>query len=349
MTRISNKIFALDSFKKEYRQILLESVKSGLPDLTSPETTDTIHNIDWDNALSCASILHQSSNVSHLDASLRIAQSCLLNKKTSETQRAASAIILEGLTNKPAIELALTRQMLDIDYKSRIPFSLKLDILKRDFVNSIVDRNQKLIYLNKFQIDVYNSYKTHDYLSVSAPTSAGKSFILERIILEQISTSTLINIVYVVPTRALINQVETQLRSMFEVHEISNVFITTVPQQLEEADHHTRKVFVFTQERLNWFRIEFPNFPLHLIIVDEAHKIEDGSRGILLQHELEKIMQDFSDVKIFYSSPYTANPEVLLLTAPQNKTQLPIKTEFISVNQNLIYVNQKFGKPKEWN
>lgn len=91
------------------------------------------------------------------------------------------------------------------------------------------------------------------------------------------------NIVYVVPTRALISQVETDLRALLKQYNLeSQTNVTTVPPQ-DDVDIEKSNIFVFTQERLHWFLYGNSNVQVDILIVDEAHKIEDGNRGILLQ------------------------------------------------------------------
>lgn len=347
---LAEKIYSLDSFQKQYKLVLEDAVCQNFSELKRERDRDEyIKNIDINNILSCASILHQSGKFEHLDASLRIAQYILNSPQATDTQKIATTVILEGLTNKPAIKLAIKRQLIPNDYIDSVPFPLRLEIFGRDISTSILDRNETPIFLNRFQKDVYEKALTTDLISISAPTSAGKSFILSRIILDNlIDNSSKKTIVYIVPTRALISQVEADFREMIDRYELTDIYLSTVPQQPDDEFTNSTKVFVFTQERLHWFRTEYPLYKIDLLIVDEAQKIEDGNRGVLLQQKIEDLIIDFPSIKIFFSSPYTSNPEFLLSEMPQEKSKAPIKTEFIAVNQNLIYVTQKNRKPLEW-
>ncbi len=347
---LAEKIYSLESFQKQFKLVLEDAVCQNFTNLKREHDRETyIGEIDINNLLSCASILHQSEKYEHLDASLRVAQYVLNSPQANETQKIATTVILEGLTNKPAIKLAVNRQLIPSDYKESIPLPLQFEILGRDFGNCILDPTESPIFLNRFQKEVYEKSLTTDLISISAPTSAGKSFILSRIILNNISNKgERKSIVYIVPTRALISQVEADFREMIEKYKLQNVYVSTVPQQPDEDFKNAIKVFVFTQERLHWFRTEYPLFKIDLLIVDEAQKIEEGNRGILLQQKIEDLITDFPEIKIFFSSPYTSNPEFLLSELPDEKTKAPIKTEFIAVNQNLIYVSQKRRKPLEW-
>ncbi|MEZ4972716.1 MAG: DEAD/DEAH box helicase [Cyclobacteriaceae bacterium] len=350
MSGLSQRIYNLESTQRQLKSILIDSVSSNFINLAWEHDKERIlENVDWNNLLSCASILAQSQELDPLDSALRIAQHCLNNPKTNESQKTAAAVILETLTNKPAIELAIKRKLIQSEYRDSIPLPLKIEILNRDIFNTLIGKDDSLIFLNRFQKEVYESYLKTDLLSISAPTSAGKSFILERIILEEITRlDSLKHIVFIVPTRALISQVEQEIRLMLYGNGLEDIYLTTVPQQPDESFSTSSKIFVFTQERLHWFRTEMPSFKIDLLIIDEAHKIADGNRGILLQQKIEELISDFPDVKIYFSSPFTSNPEFLLEDLSKAKTKAPIKTEFISVNQNLIYVSQKRRKPLDW-
>ena len=94
----------------------------------------------------------------------------------------------------------------------------KIENTKTIFDSSIFVNNQ-LYELNRFQSEVYDKYKNNDAISISAPTSAGKSYILCTILTETLLSSKT-NIIYIVPTRALIGQVEADLNKHFQKNNI---------------------------------------------------------------------------------------------------------------------------------
>lgn len=342
---LAEKIYNLESFQKQYHALQVLSVCETIPKLVwHNDKNELLSQINWNNLLGIASILSYSDNNIHLDAALRISQTCLQQVSTNEKQKSAAAIILESLTNKPSIQLAIQRNLLDNEYKDNLPIPFKIQSMRLDFENCIII-NDKPIYLNKFQRKVYQAYYENEILSISAPTSAGKSFILCTLLLEDI-LSNKSNIVYLVPTRALISQVESDLRELFKTNNVSGVNITTVPQS--DIDDEHSNVFVFTQERLHWFLIENSEVQIDLLFVDEAQKIDDSNRGILLQQKIEEVSLNNPNIRIYYSSPYTSNPEILLNTSgPSNKKNI-VNTQFVSVNQNLIYANQFPRKRNKW-
>lgn len=342
---LAEKLYNLKSFQRQYEAVLVLSVCSNIPDLQwDRKREDLLTAINWNNILGIASALAYSETNEYLDAALRIAQTAIGEETTTQQQKEGAAVILQSLTNKPAIKLSINRNKLAADYVEHLPLPLKLQNIRSEFENSITIGDH-IISLNKFQTSVHNSYLKNDALSISAPTSAGKSFILCSIIIEELLAGKR-NIVYLVPTRALIAQVESDLSEKLTEYNLSKVNLTTVPQH--DAIEFDSNIFVFTQERLHWFLVEHRDMQLDLVFVDEAHKIEDQYRGILLQQKLEEVISQNPDVKVYFSSPFTSNPELLLETIPAEKKSEPINTHFVAVNQNLIYCSQVPRKTDLW-
>ena len=344
---IADKVYNLESFKRQYDAILVLSVCETIPQLVwEQEKQSLLAKVDWANMLGIASILCYSTNSHHLDAALRIAQTCLSQETCTENQKNASGFILDTLTNKPSIKIAIQKNYLNKNYRDNYPLTLKLQQYQSDFEHTIFIKDH-FLSLNRFQKEVYEVSRNSETTSISAPTSAGKSYILCAILLEELLNGYK-NIVYIVPTRTLISQVETDLRHIVKKYGLdSTVNITAVPPQ-GDLDQTKSNVFVFTQERIHWFLISNSSIPIHLLIIDEAHKIEDGNRGILLQQKIEEIVQQNSTVKIYFSSPFTSNPEILLENVANNSRKDKVNTQFISVNQNLVYATQCPRRPKEW-
>ena len=75
---------------------------------------------------------------------------------------------------------------------------------------------------------------------------------------------------------------------------------------MQSDEIENTNLYVFTQERLHWFLIQSPNTNIDFLIVDEAHKIDNGNRGILLQRKIEDVIEKNPNVRIFFSSPFTS-------------------------------------------
>ena len=135
--------------------------------------------------------------------------------------------------------------------------------------------------LNRFQRDVWDAAHTAQVLSITAPTSTGKSFLLCQWLAEYLRENPKAFIVYLVPTRALIQQVENDLRQQFAgaTAPLSSVNVSSLPMAASVKDD-TANVMVLTQERLHILLLGLPAERLPtLMIVDEAHKLGDGAAG----------------------------------------------------------------------
>ena len=344
---LAEKVYNLSSFNRQYEALLILSVCETIPNLVwDRDKSDLLSQIDWNNMLSIASLFSYCNESKYLDAALRIAQTCLVQEETNENQKNAAAFILDNLTNKPALKIALDKQFIKKDFRDNYPFALRLQQSKSDIEHSIIV-NDEVFLLNRFQKEVYYAYKHNETISISAPTSAGKSYILCTLLLEELTEGNK-NIVYVVPTRALISQVEADLKALLRQYNLENqTNITTVPPQEDILDKKSN-VFIFTQERLHWFLYGNSNCKIDILIIDEAQKIEDGNRGILLQQKIEDVVKANPEIKVFFSSPFTSNPEILLDNVINNSRKSKVNTQYIAVNQNLLYVSQVPRKIREW-
>ncbi len=342
---LPDKLYKLNSFQNQMAPLVKISVGLTINELNwKDEKNELLKLIDWNNILGISSSLSTSEKAIYQEVALRIAQTCLIEETCSEQQKISAAFILEKLTNNQSIKLAIKRNLINDKFHDNYSFGINIESLKAEFENTIFFKD-KILFLNKFQSKVFEMYENNDVLSISAPTSAGKSFILCRMILDSISKYKN-NIIYIVPTRALISQVETDLRDLMIENDVTNINISTVPQHDFNSDKSN--IFVFTQERLHWFLIEHDK-NIDVLIIDEAHKIEDGNRGILLQSKIEQVIKSNPKIKVYFSSPYTSNPELLSNNVSLNCRKDTIETDFVAVNQNLIYVNQVPRKTDEWN
>jgi hypothetical protein len=295
---------------------------------------------DWDYLLLTGSLLAQSKHSHHHLAALRIAQECMQCEK-NETRKAAATIILHSLTNTPSIDLARKRRLISSETESRIVGPLKCDWLRRSQEYTHFDTQCIPQRINRFQKSFLNAVDRHKWLSVSAPTSAGKSFIVLQWIASVIDSENVNNIVYIVPTRALIQQVELDFKEYFLSRGRKDVLVTSMPMKSTKSDGP--RIFIFTQERLHlmMFSMNNDDFSCDVMIVDEAHKVGDRSRGILLQLVIEEIVNLYRQSRVVFISPMTSNPEILLQDAPAGATKAMIRSEQAMVNQNLFWAISK--------
>lgn len=125
-----------------------------------------------------------------------------------------------------------------------------------------ISNNKKSIVLHRGQLRVLNVLLKGENVLLSAPTSFGKSYIIDSLI----SIKKPKNILIIVPTIALLD--ETRRRIYKKFHNDYNI-ITTSDEEIK-----SNNIFLFTQERaLRYYKI-LSNINLDLFIVDEFYKIE---------------------------------------------------------------------------
>lgn len=293
--------------------------------------------------LKCADVLSLSDAQLDLDKALRICQTTLSSEIFSQLEKEKSAYILKKLGNYPLLDLA--------DRKGKYKMNSRDEISTGEIlINSRIDKqftnhlsNGSEFKVNSFQRDFWDKAEDNEIVSVSAPTAAGKSFIFCKYILESLLKEKKINILYLVPTRALVTQVSQDIDDTLKEN-IDNYKIITLPNSdfFEDAD---KKIFVFTQERLH-FLLSKHYEKFDYIYVDEAHKLSDSYRGILLQHAI--LRASCNDSKVIYASPFSSNPEKLLELHGSYKIKGSVYTPVATVNQNLFWVSQKAKRPKKW-
>jgi superfamily II DNA/RNA helicase len=304
---------------------------------------------DWRYLLLSASVLAQSEQGRCQEAALRIAQTCLSDVNASDVQKDSAALVLDALANHPAIRLAEQRKHLEPEFATRLPGAARLEYSRRGYEHSVAVHGNTLLRVNRFQRNLWDQIRNQAWMSVSAPTSAGKSFILARWIAGLMRESEVATAVYLVPTRALISQVEGDLRKLFRDEGLDDVAVSSLPiLKVEDASGVRRRVFVFTQERLHILLSAHPNLPARALIVDEAHKVGDRQRGVLLQDVIERIYEANPELRVVFASPMTSNPGILLADGDANLSKVSFASEDVTVTQNLFWVLQRHGKPKVW-
>jgi hypothetical protein len=157
--------------------------------------------------------------------------------------------------------------------------------------------------------------------------------------------------VYLAPTRALVSEIETNLVSLVATDSSINVSSLPLREKYDTARAGgSRLVLVFTQERLHLLANMLGDAnKIDLLIVDEAHKIGDKQRGVILQDAIERSSRANPDLKLVFISPATQNPEELLADAPEGVHTSAIDSDAPTVLHNVIVAEQVPRRPKLWN
>jgi replicative superfamily II helicase len=103
--------------------------------------------------------------------------------------------------------------------------------------------------LTDFQHSLWQDVNSQSSVAFSAPTSGGKSFVLELYLASLFNTRNR-SVIYLVPTRALITQVSSELGALFRNHGQTAPDIITVPLR-SNSETSNRVIYVMTQERVH--------------------------------------------------------------------------------------------------
>ena len=332
-------LLADGSFQDTLMTIARQSVLSDLVALV-PIVEDA--EPDWSFALLCASALAGAPLRAAQEAALRVASSCL-GSQNDPLLREAATIVLERLGNRPSLELAEDRGLIEPDTWTDAPLPLQLDVIRRRMELTIPTSIGGAVSANQFQRDFWTAATTANWLSVSAPTSAGKSYIVKRWLKDRVGYGDSFRAVYVVPTRALIEEVSLDLAAELD----PSVRVHTMPWA-SSIGSSAHEIFVLTQERFHLLQQRFRDFRPDLIFIDEAQKFDDGARGVLLQQVLDECARRAPSAQVIFASPFTSNPEILLEGAPAGAIAVAMGSETVTVAQNLLFATQVARKPLEW-
>jgi hypothetical protein len=273
----------------------------GLAHETRPDPEEVVRIVKASAALAC------STSPDHREMAYRTATSAFdLYGSSDLPLDQATRVVLARLGNFPAME---TRRPIR-EALAALPPSL----IAEEYVVSdrrTVTRRGKKIVLTHYQFGLWRRLDAGKRVAVAAPTSAGKSFVLQNFIAKRLDDDAPHAIVYIVPTRALIAQVSGDIRNLIEVgDEIAQaVEVVTVPIETGQPLPR-RAVYVLTQERLRMMLGAHPAFQADVIIVDEAHSVGDGARGVLLQWTVEDLLQREPSAQLLFASPGIRNLDV---------------------------------------
>ncbi len=158
-------------------------------------------------------------------------------------------------------------------------------------------RDTEKFVFTEYQNRLWREISAGRNVAISAPTSAGKSFIIRRHIVESLLNSVGIAL-YIVPTKALINQISTDFKSDFKNE--AHVYTTYRPSN----DLSKSKVFVLTPERCMKL-MQDKSFPVPTIaFFDEIHNLEDQSRGLIFENILHRLVRHCPSAQFIFAGPY---------------------------------------------
>lgn len=181
----------------------------------------------------------------------------------------------------------------------------KLRIVTHDLKNEIVVAKRSYT-LTGFQAELWKVIENSKLVGVSAPTSAGKSFLIYLKVIDLISKGGG-RVVYVVPTLSLISQVTADLTKLLREHGLGGIEVLN-----SFEDGVDNFIYVVTQERAIVLFSEQGVSRLDLLVVDEVQNLEkvanEGeNRPKILYDVLMDVRYDIDVDKVILSGPRLRN------------------------------------------
>lgn len=203
---------------------------------------------------------------------------------------------------------------------------------------------KKSFLLTSFQKRLWDAIDSQQLLGISAPTSAGKSFVILLKTIEKMLHGQL-DIIYIVPTLSLLNQVTEDYNNMLIQTGVHDYLITNNLAIGESKATHT--IYIWTQEKAisALSSEEFEGMPNKtILVVDEVQNIERISedtdiRSKVLFDTLQELRHSANVDQVIISGPRITHISELGESLFGNKT-----AEIVTLNSpvlNLTYSVKK--------
>lgn len=141
------------------------------------------------------------------------------------------------------------------------------------------------------------------------------------------------------PTRALITQVSDAVRRSLAgaTGDAGSPLVVTVPVE-SVLRLPGRAVYVMTQERAQIMLAAHPGFAPGVVVVNEAHGVGEGARGVRLQAALEELLRRRPTAQLLFASPGVRNLAVFGKLLGADDVQ-PLRSREPAVAQNFVTVD----------
>lgn len=211
------------------------------------------------------------------------------------------------------IGFAPSTLMIDTEYDPEtMKYSELSGLINQLFITAHLLKYELNILDNKFlvtgfQKNIWEKIDDYNLLGISAPTSAGKSFIIMLkavdLLLKRPGT-----IIYIVPTLSLVSQVSIDFRRLLSKFKIDNYDILNT---FNREDNNPKKVYVLTQEKaIGAFSFSKEPFKdIRMIVVDEIQNVER------VANEDDQRAKTLFDLLIDFRH-YT-NPDHIIISGPR--------------------------------
>lgn len=203
----------------------------------------------------------------------------------------------------------LGQNLIKSSYTEPTAFEQLFAAYSQDYLTIPAEKDKRFFQAQKHAYD----HLQDECFSYSAPTSMGKSFIMRMFIKEQVLNGVKKNYAIIVPTKALINEVRSEIiNDLKGLLEQCDYRVVTAGGDLAlEQDHSF--ILVLTPERLLYLINSNPGLPIDYLFIDEAHKMSGkNSRGPFYYSVVDDLSRRDPKTRFIFASPNIPNPEVYL-------------------------------------
>ena len=216
----------------------------------------------------------------------------------------------------------------------------------REFVYQYIEKQEYKIdidgkerYFIRDQKEIFNKLEKERYFSYSGPTSMGKTFVIKMFIQKRIKDNEKDNFVIVVPTKALISEITSELiNELGEQLKDKNYKVINSWHEIQNEPKYNY-IMIYTQER---FLSHLLNSKIQIgyVFIDEAHKMFYEDTRSVYFYKIIDILNGYANIpKIFFSAPLIANPDEFLKLLPATLSKTYKVFEFSPVNQQKYIVD----------
>ena len=242
--------------------------------------------------------------------------------------KAYATSVLVNIGNYRGLQLIKTRYK-NTSFLDELYQSFDLDYLQMP--------HQENKYFFHSQKEIYDHLNDRSF-SYSGPTSMGKSLIMRTFIKDKILSGFKGNFTILVPTKALISEIASNIIKYDLQDELSNknYKVVTSGNSLFFKQDNLNYIMVMTPERLLYTLISYPEMSIDYLFIDEAHKLSElDGRATFYFKVTDMLIERPRKPHIILASPNIPNPEVYLEVLPSEQIENPtyLKTTFTPVSQ----------------
>jgi replicative superfamily II helicase len=338
---LAERVYSNPRFQQDYNLLLSQRFLYDITDSREERHLDS-HVIK--RLVESALIFATSPKDIHKRISLELATS-LFESEVEELPklRDVMKLVCTRLGNIPAVDL-LGEEL----YSLPVGLAVESEVA---IAQNTVQVDGRTLRLTQTQIEAFEHLSEGISVSLSAPTSAGKSFLITNYVASRFINRDHYVAAIIVPTRALIRQMTEDFNRAFRSYNsevsserLSKINLVTSSNE-DEGNPHSKRLFVLTQERLqavlyNWQVV--PTFDL--LVIDESQNIADKKRGIILEETIAELVANQPSIQTVFLCPLASNPGFLFEVLNIHSKRRSINSTFSPVAQHIYYVETSGGK-----